>query len=106
MNRVEDVFDDDGNVIFMLDYEMDGYYILLRGSHSKNEVVKRSRSIVELVQHVCDTYPGKPKLIFSDVCEINFSLQISEGREWWHEMFGEECSEVELDDHLTQDTED
>ncbi len=93
MDEVKDVFDSKGNIVFLLDYYLDGYYAIVRGTESNHEVVKRSRSIMSLIEHVANTYPGDPQVELSEACEVIWSLEISDGQKWWHEMLDEECSE-------------
>ena len=90
MNEMIDRYDELGEIVFLIDYDRDGYYMLLRSEESREQVIRRSRSVVSLVDHVARRFSGDPKVEFSDMCEVLWSLESSDGREWWLEVLEEE----------------
>ena len=82
MAEVLDQIDDQGRVVMTVDYERDGVYVLIRGNEENYEAVKRSESVVELVGYITDNFEGDPQVIMSDIAEMSWALEVSNGSEW------------------------
>ena len=87
-------FDEHGELVFQIDYEKEGDYILIRGSGDFNsKVIKRSKSVRTLIEHVAHTFEntGDPQVEISDSAEVIYALEVTNGKD----VFDEDCEQDE-----------
>ena len=85
--------------VINLDYHSKGLFVLYRGAAKPDtygepdlsantipddDVIKRARTVESLIEYASHMKP-MPKVCVSDGCEIIFSLEVTDGKEWWFE---------------------
>ena len=83
-------YDDHGNVVIDIDYAGNGWYAASHGGSPAGKVLRRAKSVMKLVKWVTGRFAGDPQVAMSDVCWAIWSLEHSDGREWWDEILDEE----------------
>ena len=89
-DKVQIVYDERGNVVIHIDYVGKGWYAAAHGNEHSSKVLRRAKSIVKLVKWVSGHFEGDPQVSMSDVCWAIWSLENSDGQEWWNEILDEE----------------
>jgi hypothetical protein len=68
----------------------------VRGSGEfSSEVIKRSKSVRDLISYVADKFEGDPQVQMSDTSEIVYALEVSDGKEVWLDVLDEDCEQDE-----------
>ena len=89
MKRAEPQIDENGNEVFLIDYLGDGIHFAARGHEECYDIVRKSSHIDDLIEFVADL-DGNPQVVLSDACEIIWSLEVTDGKQWWHELLDNE----------------